>query len=222
MRRRDVLGMLLLAVFTPALAGAQGAAVADGFYLVVDDESEQTAWIAYRGRDDRELVSSEPLMSFAEVTDARADVDKHVGMAVVHIALSEAGRRRFAALTTAHVGRRVAIVVQGQMVTAPRINEPIKGGELALSGDFDREEAAAIAAMLAPNATPEQAAPHACARACRRPTCAGHGPLPDHLGPSVHQRHQASRQSGRFDAAGGCARALSSPAGSRGPVHLRH
>ena len=49
-----------------------------------------------------------------------------------------------------------------------------------------------------------------------------HGPLPDHLGPAVHQRHQAPRQPGRVDAAGRRARPLPSGPGPRGALHLRH
>lgn len=65
---------------------------------------------------------------------------------VVDVSMTAAGRERLAELTTAHVGERLGMVVDGRLVTAPVIRAPLTEGRALLVGNFDAEEARRIAA----------------------------------------------------------------------------
>ena len=54
----------------------------------------------------------------------------------------------FATVTRQNVGRRLAIVLDGKLITAPIINSAIEGGSGVISGQFDLREAAGVAAAL--------------------------------------------------------------------------
>jgi len=58
------------------------------------------------------------------------------------------GAREFARLTTEYVGRPFAIVLDGKIQSAPRINEPITGGRASITGSFTEQEARDLASVL--------------------------------------------------------------------------
>lgn len=58
------------------------------------------------------------------------------------------GAKDFAKITTENVGNRFAIMLDNQVTSAPRINEPIKGGHCQITGDFTQEEARSVASTL--------------------------------------------------------------------------
>jgi preprotein translocase subunit SecD len=60
----------------------------------------------------------------------------------------EAGVREFAAVTESNIGRRLAIVVDGTLHSAPRINEPIPNGRAMITGELSQREAIAVVAAL--------------------------------------------------------------------------
>lgn len=68
----------------------------------------------------------------------------------VALTLDDAGRAAFAAATTANVGRRIAIVLDGTVWSAPRVMAPIPGGQVSLTADHDGfRDAEQLAAVLA-------------------------------------------------------------------------
>ncbi|HTG43988.1 MAG TPA: protein translocase subunit SecD, partial [Verrucomicrobiae bacterium] len=58
------------------------------------------------------------------------------------------GSDLFADITKANVGRQLAIVLDGELYSAPRINEPISGGSAVISGDFSLKEALELSHIL--------------------------------------------------------------------------
>ncbi len=60
---------------------------------------------------------------------------------IVSIAFNEEGAKLFEKITTENTGELLAIFLDGEMVSSPRINEPISGGKAVISGDFTPEEA---------------------------------------------------------------------------------
>ena len=66
----------------------------------------------------------------------------------------EAGARRFAEITTQNVGRPFAIVLDGRILSAPVIREPITGGAGQISGRFSVAEAGVLSALLRAGALP--------------------------------------------------------------------
>lgn len=58
------------------------------------------------------------------------------------------GGKKWATMTRKNVDRDIAIVIDGKVVAAPKVTMIIKGGKCRISGDFNKEEASRIKAML--------------------------------------------------------------------------
>ncbi|MGN7438828.1 MAG: protein translocase subunit SecD [Alcanivorax sp.] len=76
------------------------------------------------------------------------------GEPVVSFRLDSEGSRKFCDITRKHVGKPFAIVLDEEIVSAPRINEPICGGSGQISGGFDVKEAKDFAILLRAGALP--------------------------------------------------------------------
>ncbi len=99
-----------------------------------------------------------PVYSRVEVSgeslkDSQADFDQN-NMPVVTTAFDASGARRFAKLTTEHVNERFAIVLDGKVLSAPTIREPIPGGRGQISGGFTLQGAKDLAVLLRSGALP--------------------------------------------------------------------
>ncbi len=88
------------------------------------------------------------------LTNARAGVDPQTNRNVVNISFDAQGGAKFAKLTTENVGRPFAIILDGQVLSAPNINEPIIGGNAQISGNFTAESANTLAIALNSGALP--------------------------------------------------------------------
>ena len=102
--------------------------------------------------------SSVPVYSRIEVSgeslkDSQADFDQN-NMPVVTTVFDATGARRFAKLTTEHVNERFAIVLDGKVLSAPTIREPIPGGRGQISGGFTLQGAKDLAVLLRSGALP--------------------------------------------------------------------
>ena len=62
--------------------------------------------------------------------------------------LDRLGAQKFGRATTDNVGKRLAIVLDGEIVSAPNINEPITSGNGMISGNFTFQEATDLALLL--------------------------------------------------------------------------
>ena len=112
--------------------------------LYEDDGTEQGIPIVVRRRVG---VSGDNLVGAAPVIDQN-------NQPVVTIRFDAAGARRFGDLTTENVGRRFAIVLDGRVISAPVIREPIPGGNGQISGNFTFETASDLALLLRAGALP--------------------------------------------------------------------
>ncbi|THB64948.1 MAG: hypothetical protein D6E12_13800 [Desulfovibrio sp.] len=97
---------------------------------------------------------SQPVLEGGAISQASARMDASGHMPVVWLLFTDQGAQDFAQATTQHVGRRLAIVVDGKVLSAPVIQEPITGGEAVISGVFDLAEAEVLAATLQGGALP--------------------------------------------------------------------
>jgi preprotein translocase subunit SecD len=70
------------------------------------------------------------------------------GRPAVHLALDEEGRAILARLTGENVGRHLAMLVDGELLSAPRIAARIESGKLILEGDLSEARAREIAAAF--------------------------------------------------------------------------
>jgi len=81
------------------------------------------------------------------VTDAKADFDQFGGPCVSMVMNTE-GARKWATLTKQNVGRGVAIVLDGYVYSAPRVNGEIAGGRSEITGNFTVEDTQDLANVL--------------------------------------------------------------------------
>ncbi|MEM9312683.1 MAG: protein translocase subunit SecD [Pseudomonadota bacterium] len=88
------------------------------------------------------------------LTDARPGNDPDTNEPVVNITFDSQGATKFAKLSTENVGERFAIILDGQVLSAPEFNEPILGGSAQISGGFTAETAAKLAIQLSSGALP--------------------------------------------------------------------
>ncbi len=101
------------------------------------------------------IVDEVPLMTGEDLTDAQPRFDQTRGNApIVSFNLTQGGARAFAAITQANVGKPFAIVLDNQVISAPRIDEPILGGAGQITGGFSVQQANDLAILLRAGALP--------------------------------------------------------------------
>lgn len=88
------------------------------------------------------------------LSDASAGFDPQTGEPVVNFRFDREGARLFGQITEANVGRPFAIVLDGKVLSAPVIREPILGGSGQISGSFTVQEAGTLSALLRAGALP--------------------------------------------------------------------
>lgn len=88
------------------------------------------------------------------LTGAQAGVDPQNNQNVVNITFDAQGGAKFAKLTTENVGKPFAIILDGQVLSAPTIQTPIIGGSAQISGSFTPESANSLAIALRSGALP--------------------------------------------------------------------
>ena len=81
------------------------------------------------------------------VTDAKDDFNQH-GRPQVSMTMNSEGAREWAALTKANIGKAIAIVLDGVVYSAPRVDGEITGGQSSISGNFTIEDTKDLANTL--------------------------------------------------------------------------
>lgn len=96
------------------------------------------------------LVSktAEAGLTGAYVKRAGVFPDPITGSPKISLQFNSEGAQKFADITRANTGRLLAIVLDGELYSAPRINEPILAGSCEISGDFDLKQAYELANVL--------------------------------------------------------------------------
>ncbi len=101
-----------------------------------------------------ELLNENVELGGESLTNASSGFDQQNGQAVVSFQFNTSGAITFGQITSANVGKRFAIVLDDQVITAPVINQPITGGSGQISGSFNSQTAADLAVQLKAGALP--------------------------------------------------------------------
>lgn len=99
-------------------------------------------------------IEDQVALSGDRLTDARAGFDQRSNQPIVSFRFDSQGARQFADITTKNVNRPFAIVLDGKVLSAPNINEPITGGSGQISGNFTLEDTVTLSALLRAGALP--------------------------------------------------------------------
>ena len=94
------------------------------------------------------------LLTGTDLRDAQAAMNQQNGQCVVNLEFSDEGAQKFADATLENVGRQIAILLDGEVLTNPVVREPILGGRAEISGQRDLEEAQHLAVLLRSGALP--------------------------------------------------------------------
>ncbi|SDY82305.1 preprotein translocase subunit SecD [Jannaschia faecimaris] len=99
------------------------------------------------------ILERTPVVTGDDLTDSQPAFDQR-GQPAVTFRFNPAGARAFGVYTAENVGALFAVVLDNEVVTAPRINEPIPGGSGQITGNFSVEEANRQAILLRAGALP--------------------------------------------------------------------
>ena len=100
------------------------------------------------------LIKKQTLLTGANLTDARVQIDSQFNEPYVSLTFDKKGGRIFAQITEENVKKRLAIVLDNHVYSAPVIQEKIAGGEARITGNFTMEEAKDLAIALRAGALP--------------------------------------------------------------------
>jgi preprotein translocase subunit SecD len=93
-------------------------------------------------------VKRQVMVSGEDLTDATQGYDQQGNQPNVAIRFNSAGGRKFGQVTSQNVNRPFAIILDGKVLSAPNINEPILGGSAVINGNFTVESANQLAIAL--------------------------------------------------------------------------
>ena len=100
------------------------------------------------------LLKKHTLLTGAYLTDARVEIDSQYNEPYVSIEFDRNGARIFSEVTEENVKKRLAIVLDNNVYSAPVIQEKIAGGKARITGNFSAEEARDLAIVLRAGALP--------------------------------------------------------------------
>ena len=123
------------------------------FRLVADNEEFGADQLISENGEELN-VSKRIVMSGENLIDAQPNFNNQSNEPTVSFTLDRLGAQKFGRTTTDNVGKRLAIVLDGKIVSAPSINEPITSGSGMISGNFSFQEATDLALLLRSGALP--------------------------------------------------------------------
>jgi len=100
------------------------------------------------------LLKKESLLTGDYLTNAKVRINRNFMQPYVSIRFNSAGARLFRAITRENVKKRLAIVLDGNIYSAPVIQEEIPGGEAQITGRFTSDEAHDLAIVLRAGSLP--------------------------------------------------------------------
>ncbi len=118
------------------------------FGNVIDEETKKVI------RERVYLMKKQALMTGEYLTDAGVSFDNLYNEPYVSMVFDSEGRKLFEQITEANVNKQLAIILDDNVYSAPRIKEKISGGRAQIHGAFTLEEAKDIAATLKAGALP--------------------------------------------------------------------
>lgn len=118
------------------------------------EESFGTEKLMFEDESEEAIVSKRIILSGDNLVDAKPTMDTQTNETVVSFSLDRVGAKKFGKATSTGVGKRLAIVLDGKIISAPSVREPIVGGSGQISGNFTFQSATDLALLLRSGALP--------------------------------------------------------------------
>jgi len=119
-----------------------------------DQESFGTEKLSYEDDSEEALVSKRIILSGDNLLDAQPRMDSETNETVVTFTLDRVGAKRFGKATSTGIGKQLAIVLDGKIISAPVIRDTIASGSGQISGGFTFQSATDLALLLRSGALP--------------------------------------------------------------------
>ena len=119
-----------------------------------NEDSFGSEILFYENSEDQLKVSKRVILSGDSLLNAKPDVNSQTNEPTVSFSLDRVGTKKFARATTKNVGKRLAIILDNKVISAPVIQEPITGGNGQISGDFTFQSSTDLALLLRSGALP--------------------------------------------------------------------
>ena len=110
--------------------------------------------LKYENNIDEDYVSKRIILSGDNLLDAQPRMDNQTNETVVSFALDRVGAKRFGKATSTGIGKKLAIVLDGKIISAPVIRDTIASGNGQISGGFTFQSATDLALLLRSGALP--------------------------------------------------------------------
>ena len=125
-------------------------------FRLVSDSTENfgSELIQYEDSDEKLNVSKRVILSGDNLLSAQPSFDNINNEATVSFSMDRVGAKKFAKVTTNNIGKRLAIILDNKVISAPSIREPIIGGDGVISGSFTFQTATDLALLLRSGALP--------------------------------------------------------------------
>ena len=125
------------------------------FRLVSEKENDFGSELLYFEDSEQQLnISKRILLSGDNLITAKPSFDNRNNETIVNFSLDRIGSKKFARATTNNVGKRLAIILDNKIMSAPVIKEAIVGGSGVITGDFTFQSATDLALLLRSGALP--------------------------------------------------------------------
>ena len=110
--------------------------------------------LSYENSNNQLSVSKRVILSGDSLINAQPTLDRQTNEAVVNFTFDRSGSKKFGRSTSSNVGKRMAIILDNKIISAPVIREPILTGNGQISGDFTFQSATDLALLLRSGALP--------------------------------------------------------------------
>ena len=126
------------------------------FRFVTNDENDGfgVEKLKYEDDTDEATVSKRIIISGDNLLDAQPQMDTQSNQTVVSFSLDRVGAKRFGKATSTGIGKQLAIVLDGKIISAPVIRDTIASGNGQISGGFTFQSATDLALLLRSGALP--------------------------------------------------------------------
>ena len=125
------------------------------FRIVSDEEDDfGSEFLFFEDNSSQLRINKRVALSGDSLTNAIPTLDNLNNETVVSFTLDRAGANKFGRLTTKNVGKKLAIILDNKIISAPVIREPILSGNGQISGSFTFQSATDFALLLRSGALP--------------------------------------------------------------------
>ena len=126
------------------------------FRFITNDESDRFGIekLKFENGIEEAMVSKRIIISGENLLDAQPKMDTQANQTIVSFTLDRVGAKRFGKATSTGIGKQLAIVLDGKIISAPVVRDTIASGSGQISGGFTFQTATDLALLLRSGALP--------------------------------------------------------------------